>query len=88
MYTGIGNSNCILLDSSFLSTFVSLGIHSQHFKITKLDFREFRDIQFSYLEWLPRNGSTLCAQPTANVTIRAGVKKKSESPSSCKIVHV
>lgn len=66
------------MDASFLSTFVSLRIHSQPFKITKLDFREFGDIQFSYLEWLPRNGSTLAAQPTAKATIRAAVEKKKE----------
>lgn len=76
---GIGNSNHIPLDaSSFLSTFVSLRIHSQPLKITKLDFREFGDIQFSYLEWLPRNGSTLAAQPTAKATIRAAIKNKKE----------
>ena len=66
------------MDASFLSTFASLRIHSQTFKITKLDFREFGDIQFSYLEWLPRNGSTLAAKPIANATIRAAVKKKSK----------
>lgn len=57
---------------------MSLRIHSQPFKITKLDFREFGDIQFSYLEWLPRNGSSLAAQPTAKATIRAAIKNKKE----------